>query len=84
MPEQSLTITTDRETIEAWLRSKRVTLWSDWCITHPDSMDKAVNWFLGEMQELSQYEAQTDDPARSKENPAGLPAHILERQRVAA
>lgn len=55
MQEESLTITTDKETIAAWLRSKRVTLWSDWCITHPDSMEKAVNWFVGEMEDLSSF-----------------------------
>ncbi len=53
MQEESLTITTDKETIAAWLRSKRVTLWSDWCITHPASMEKAVNCFVGVMEDLS-------------------------------
>lgn len=42
-----------REEVADWLRSKRITLWADWCITDPRRMDKAVDWFMEEMTALS-------------------------------
>jgi len=58
--ELMLTVTTDRGLIKGWLRSKRVTLWSDWAIIHPDSMEIAVDWFVKEMSDLSAYVAECE------------------------
>lgn len=41
------------EDIEKYLASKRVTLWSDWCITDPGRMTEAIAWFKGEMTGLA-------------------------------
>lgn len=42
-----------REDVKKYLTAKRVSLWSDWCITHPDRMELAVDWFLNEIGNLS-------------------------------
>lgn len=42
-----------RADVRGYLADKRVSLWSDWCITHPDRMELAIDWFLGEMNGLA-------------------------------
>lgn len=42
-----------RDDVRSFLLKKKVSLWSDWCITHPDRMEMAIDWFLGEMGNLS-------------------------------
>lgn len=42
-----------RDDVKSYLAAKKVSLWSDWCITHPDRMELAVDWFLNEMSNLS-------------------------------
>lgn len=73
--QELLTITTDRETIRAWLLDKHVALWSDWCIHHEDSMQHAIDWFVAQMSSLATYEP---------EEPKGqqFPAHLLERAKA--
>ena len=42
-----------REGVRTWLVDKKITLWSDWCVTNPKRMELAIDWFLGEMADLS-------------------------------
>lgn len=45
----------DREAVRTWLKDKRCTLWSDWCITDPRRMESAIDWFMGEIQDLGAH-----------------------------
>jgi hypothetical protein len=42
-----------RADVQQYLKDKRISLWADWCITHPDRMDLAVDWLLTEIQGLA-------------------------------
>lgn len=41
------------EDVRQYLKAKKAILWSDWCVTQPDRMDIAVDWFMGEMAGLA-------------------------------
>lgn len=43
----------NRELIKSWLTSKKVTLWSDWCVTEPSRLDLAADWFMKEIKDMS-------------------------------
>lgn len=42
-----------REDVRSWLQSKRVVLWQDWMITEPQQMDKAIDWFMGSVNDVA-------------------------------
>ncbi len=45
--------TVTRDTVRSFIQAKKVTLWGDWLVTDPKRMDKAIDWFMKEMNELS-------------------------------
>lgn len=38
-----------RDSVKHYLQEKRVILWMDWCITEPDQLEEAVDWFMTEV-----------------------------------
>lgn len=42
-----------RDNVRDWLKNKKVSLWADWCVTHPDRLEAAVDWFMRELSSFS-------------------------------
>lgn len=52
--------TVDRDIVHDWLISKRVSLWSDWLIGDRKEQEKAVDWMMKQMGQLSEFAATRD------------------------
>lgn len=55
-------VSVDREQIRAWLKAKRVALWSDWLIGDSGEEDLAIDWILNQMGNLSSFAKPNDGP----------------------
>lgn len=48
-------VSVDRDMMRAWLKAKRITLWSDWLITEEQDQDDAIDWVMNQMGSLSEF-----------------------------
>lgn len=48
-------VSVDRDMMRAWLKAKRITLWSDWLITEEQDQNEAIDWVMSQMGSLSAF-----------------------------